>query len=298
MCRIFGFRSVMQSHVHRSLVSADNAFMHQSERHPDGWGVAYYVAGAPHVIKGALAAVSDNLFKHVSGIVTSETVLAHLRKATQGDLSTINTHPFQHGSWVFAHNGNIAGFDDVRDDLLARISPVLRRFILGTTDSELLFFLILDRMARRCELHRPGFPLADIAAAVREAVAEVSSLVGPFHEDSAGPPHLTYLTFVLTNGHAMLAHQGGKELYVSTHKHHCPERDTCSYFAPECERPAAHGFVSHLVLSSEPLHGDNVWEAMRPGEMIGTDVRMQLQRFPANHDIERRRGLNVVQTGA
>jgi glutamine amidotransferase len=298
MCRIFGFRSVMQSHVHRSLVSADNAFMHQSERHPDGWGVAYYVAGAPHVIKGALAAVSDNLFKHVSGIVTSETVLAHLRKATQGDLSTINTHPFQHGSWVFAHNGNIAGFDDVRDDLLARISPVLRRFILGTTDSELLFFLILDRMARRCELHRPGFPLADIAAAVREAVAEVSSLVGPFHEDSAGPPHLTYLTFVLTNGHAMLAHQGGKELYVSTHKHHCPERDTCSYFAPECERPAAHGFVSHLVLSSEPLHGDNVWEAMRPGEMIGTDVRMQLQRFPANHDIERRRGLTVVQTGA
>jgi len=56
MCRIFGFRSVMQSQVHRSLVSADNAFMRQSERHPDGWGVAYYLANAPHVIKGASAA--------------------------------------------------------------------------------------------------------------------------------------------------------------------------------------------------------------------------------------------------
>ena len=57
MCRIFGFRSVMQSQVHRSLVSADNAFMRQSERHPDGWGVAYYVAHAPHVVKGASARV-------------------------------------------------------------------------------------------------------------------------------------------------------------------------------------------------------------------------------------------------
>jgi hypothetical protein len=38
MCRIFGFRSVIQSQVHRSLVSADNALMIQGERHPDGWG--------------------------------------------------------------------------------------------------------------------------------------------------------------------------------------------------------------------------------------------------------------------
>jgi glutamine amidotransferase len=280
MCRIFGFRSVMQSQVHRSLVSADNAFMRQSERHPDGWGVAYYLANAPHVIKGASAAFGDQLFKHVSGIVTSETVLAHLRKATQGELSTINTHPFQYGHWVFAHNGNIEGFADIREALLDKIPPVLRRFILGTTDSEVLFYLILGKMAQRCELHRPGFPLADIAESVREAVAEITALAGPVCEDNSGPPTRTYLTFVLTNGHAMLAHQGGKELFFSTHKRRCPERDTCPHFAPECERAADNGFISHLLLSSEPLHGDNVWEQMQPFEMIGADARMQVQRFP------------------
>ncbi len=280
MCRIFGFRSVMQSQVHRSLVSADNAFMLQSERHPDGWGVAYYVAQAPHVIKGASAAFGDQLFKYVSGIVTSETVLAHLRRATQGELSTINTHPFQYGHWVFAHNGNIAGFDEVRGAVLDKIPPVLRRFILGTTDSEALFYLILGKMSQRFELHRPGYPVAALAESVREAVAEVTELVGPLCEDNRGPPHLTYLTFVLTNGHAMLAHQGGKELHVSTHKRRCPERDVCPHFAPECERAAEHGFISHLVLSSEPLHGDNVWEELRPHEMIAVDARMQVQRFP------------------
>jgi glutamine amidotransferase len=280
MCRIFGFRSVMQSQVHRSLVSADNAFMLQSERHPDGWGVAYYVAQAPHVIKGASAAFGDQLFKYVSGIVTSETVLAHLRRATQGELSTINTHPFQYGHWVFAHNGNIEGFDEIRGALLAKIPPVLRRFILGTTDSEVLFYLILGKMSQRFELHRPGFPVAALAESVREAVAEITALSGPLCEDNTGPPHLTYLTFVLTNGHAMLAHQGGKQLHVSTHKRRCPERDVCPHFAPECERAAEHGFISHLVLSSEPVSGDNVWEEMRPHEMIGVDARMQVQRFP------------------
>jgi glutamine amidotransferase len=210
MCRIFGFRSVMQSQVHRSLVSADNAFMRQSERHPDGWGVAYYVADAPHVVKGASAAFGDQLFKHVSGIVTSETVLAHLRKATQGELSTINTHPFQYGHWVFAHNGNIANFAEMRDVLLSRIPPVLRRFILGTHRQRgpVLSDARQDGPALRAA--PPRLSARSIAASVRETVAEISALAGPICEDSDGPPNLTYLTFVLTNGHAMLAHQGGK----------------------------------------------------------------------------------------
>ena len=44
------------------------------------------------------------------------------------------------------------------------------------------------------------------------------------------------------------------------------------------ERAVDDGFVSHLLLSSEPLQGDNVWRAMTPGEIIGADWRMQLYR--------------------
>ena len=129
MCRIFGFRSVLQSGVHSSLVSADNALMVQSERHPDGWGVAYYLAGAPHVIKSASTAVDDHIFRHVSGIVTSETVVAHLRKSTQGEHTIVDTHPFQYGSWVMAHNGNITDFPELREELVGRVAPVLLSLI-------------------------------------------------------------------------------------------------------------------------------------------------------------------------
>ncbi len=280
MCRLFGFRSVIQSQVHRSLVSADNALMLQSERHPDGWGVAYYQAKAPHIIKSVATAIDDNLFRHVSGIVTSQTVVAHLRKATQGSLSVINTHPFQYGNWVFAHNGNLRDFTRHREQLVATIPPALRHFILGTTDSEVLFYMILGNMSRRCALHRHGFPLADLAAAVRETLAQVRAIVGPLCEDDGAGPDNTFLTFLITNGHTLLAHQGGKALYCSTHKTRCSERDQCPSFAPECERPAGQGdFVSHLIFSSERLQGENVWRAMAPHTMIGVDWSMRVQIF-------------------
>jgi len=280
MCRIFGFRSVMQSQVHRSLISADNALMLQSERNPDGWGVAYYLGGAPHVIKSVATAVSDELFRRVSGVVTSETVLAHVRKATQGSMTILDTHPFQYGSWVMVHNGNIANFPELRPTLLARVPPVLRRFILGHTDSEVLFYLLLAKMADRADLDRRGYPLEDLAIAARETIAEVCALAGELCGDEfADALSNNFLTFVVTNGQTMLAHQGGKSLHCSTHKRHCPERETCPYFAEECERPVDDGFVSHLIFSSEPLQGDNVWEPMQLGELIGVDWRMQMRRF-------------------
>ncbi|MBC8070647.1 MAG: class II glutamine amidotransferase [Deltaproteobacteria bacterium] len=276
MCRIFGFRSVLQSQVHRSLVSADNALVQQSGRNPDGWGVAYYNAGAPHVIKSVATAMDDALFRRVSGIVSSETVLAHLRKATHGGLSIINTHPFQYGPWVFVHNGNIAGFDAIRDRVLAEIPPVLRRFILGDTDSEALFYLLLGNMARRGELPRPGYPIADLVAAVHETVTQIVALAGPLCENDDGPPGENFLTFVITNGTTMVAHQGGKALHFTTYKRRCPERDGCPSFGVECEQPTERGFVKHLVVSSEPLQGENVWNAMAVGDIVGVDWRMQL----------------------
>ncbi|HEX7669417.1 MAG TPA: class II glutamine amidotransferase, partial [Polyangiaceae bacterium] len=74
MCRLFGFRSVISSQVHRSLLAAENALGTQSNQHPDGWGVAYYVDGAPHVTRNPITAMGDQLFHRLSGVVSSQTV--------------------------------------------------------------------------------------------------------------------------------------------------------------------------------------------------------------------------------
>lgn len=275
MCRIFGFRSVLRSHVHRSLASAENALAVQSERHPDGWGVAYYVAQAPHIIKSAGSAMEDKLFHRVSGIVTSETVLAHIRRATRGERNTLNSHPFQHGRWVMAHNGDVPGFAQLRAELLASVSPRLRGFVLGDTDSELIFHLFLSKLAAEVELDRRGTPVEAVVAALRGTAALVHATVA-----RAGSGERPLLTMVVTDGETMAGYHGGKELFFSTHKHRCPERDECAFLAPECEAPpVSSGHVNHLILSSEPLQGDNVWTELAEGEVVAVDHFMRFVRF-------------------
>lgn len=278
MCRLFGFRSVINSQVHKSLLSADNALIQQSQAHPDGWGVAYYVAGAPHVIKSAATAVNDSLFQRVSGVVSSQTVLAHIRLATLGEIDTLNTHPFQFGRWVFAHNGNIKEFENYREVLKDEVAPSLRRFILGNTDSEILFYLLLTELQRDDDLTHVGREINDVADAIRRTIARVTQIVGPFHPEDAAPTE-TYLSFILTNGEMMLAHQGGKRIFYSTYKKRCSERDTCPSFSPVCESPRESGKVNHMIFSSEPLSGENIWEKMSPGEILGVDWKMNLVRF-------------------
>jgi len=282
MCRLFGFRSVIPSQVHRSLLSAENALVWQSERHPDGWGVAYFVGGIPHLIKSAETAIQDSLFRRVSGIVSSHTVVAHLRKATKGTNSLINSHPFQYGSWVFAHNGDISNFEEYRGELVAQVHPALRRFILGDTDSEVFFYLLLGNLSQRLgqagkTLHQNTVEPSEIMGAIEDTIAEIEETVGLKCYEPEDPDKRLLLSFVLTNGTTMVAHQGGKDLFYSTHKVCCPERDSCPSFAKSCENTSGSGdIVNHMIFSSEELSGENVWQAMMPGQIIGVDRKMRL----------------------
>jgi glutamine amidotransferase len=272
MCRLFGFRSVIPSQVHRSLLAAENALGVQSNEHPDGWGVAYYIDGAPHVTRSPLTALGDSLFHRLSGVVSSETVLAHVRRATRGPPTVLNCHPFQYGRWVFAHNGDISEFDRHREALLAEVAPRLRRFILGDTDSEVVFFMFLTRLAETGPLSR-RHSVEDAASALKSSLRRAREIV-----DGPDATQKATLTVIVTDGDTLVAVHGGKELFLSTYKTRCSDRDLCSSLSQECESPTTTGYVNHLILSSEPLRGENVWHELQPGEMVGVDWRMRLMR--------------------
>lgn len=268
MCRLFGFRSVIPSQVHSSLVAADNALSVQSNRHPDGWGVAYYVDGSPHLTRSPQTALNDALFHRLSGVVSSETVLAHVRQATQGKNNVLNCHPFQYGRWVGAHNGDIPNLSDRRGALLKEIAPRLRRYVLGETDSELVFFQFLSRLAEYGPLSR-SHSVLDMKEALAQTIRRVRELCDE-------KEHHALLTFIITDGQALIATQGGKPLFYSTYKHECPERGACPSFSPECEAPTTSGFVNHFIVSSEKLQGDNVWFELSEGDVVAVDHRMQV----------------------
>ncbi|HEX4477204.1 MAG TPA: class II glutamine amidotransferase [Polyangiaceae bacterium] len=268
MCRLFGFRSVIPSQVHRSLLAAENALGTQSNHHPDGWGVAFYVDGAPHVTRNPLAAMGDQLFHRLSGVVSSETVVAHVRKATHGDKTVLNCHPFQYGRWIFAHNGDVTDFARHRAALVECVAPELRRFILGDTDSEVVFFILLTEMKK-------GGPLAEprTAAEVAGAVRRMTAIVRAIADGDATP---TSLTVLVTNGETLVASHGGKSLFWSSYKARCADRGVCKSLSPECEAPSTTGRVNHFIVSSEPLQGENVWLELEQGAIVGIDAGMRM----------------------
>lgn len=253
-------------------MAADNALGVQSDNHPDGWGVAFYVNDSPHITRSPSRALGDQLFHRLSGVVASETVLAHVRKATVGEVNVLNCHPFQHGRWTMAHNGEIRNFEQHRDKVLAAVAPRLRRYILGDTDSEAIFFLFLTHLAAHGPLNE-RLSVDEGVQALRATIAQVRDLCDGDTEASR-----SLLTIIVTDGTTMVAAQSGKELYWSTYKSHCADRDDCASISPECEAPTQTGFVKHLVFSSEPLDGENVWLEMGPGELVGVDWRMRLVR--------------------
>src|SRR5437867_2191134 len=125
MCRLFGCRSRAVDAVSHELFHGANALRVQSREHPDGWGVGWYEDGVPRVVRSLTPAHGDADFEKLSQFVSAQTVIAHVRKASVGRVAEENTHPFQRGPWLFAHNGTIPDWDRVRAPLEALIDPSL-----------------------------------------------------------------------------------------------------------------------------------------------------------------------------
>src|SRR5438128_8982975 len=114
MCRLFGCRTVTPGAVAHELLHGANALRIQSREHPDGWGLGWYVGRVPQVVRSLTAAHGDEDFEEVSSFVTASTILAHIRKASIGRVALENTHPFEWGPWLFAHNGTVPEWEERR----------------------------------------------------------------------------------------------------------------------------------------------------------------------------------------
>jgi glutamine amidotransferase len=254
MCRLFGSRTRAPSGVSHELFHGANALRVQSREHPDGWGLGWYEHGAPRVVRSLTPAHGDQDFEKLSQFVHAQTVLAHVRKASIGRVAQENTHPFQRGPWLFAHNGTLPGWEKARGAIEELIDPSLRSSLHGETDSERCFLLFLSRLRRRCSVEEAGVEHA--AAALAETVALVRKAVEP-----ADPPAST--TFLLTDGRLLLACRRGRSLYIS---------------APP---PDAEGRCDYVAVASEdpgepPLGGTRAWRALPEESLVAVDAELRL----------------------
>ncbi|MCT0212483.1 MULTISPECIES: class II glutamine amidotransferase [unclassified Synechococcus] len=216
--------------------------------HGDGWGLASFdPAGAGVTIyrEQAPAAFCPLAAKVANLDLKAHCSIAHIRKATQGSVAIENCHPFhrhwQGLDWVFAHNG----------DLHHGGIPSSERFApRGSTDSELAFCWILDRLATG-DVDRD-----DLSALFAALVGCADNLAqqGIFNG-------------LLSNGQWLFAY-GGTRLHVLTRR------------APFTTASLADDDLSVdfsavttptdlvTIICTEPLTKDEPWRPLAPGEAL------------------------------
>jgi glutamine amidotransferase len=158
----------------------------------DGFGIGWYASGdpVPARYRRAVPIWGDPSLPDLARVTRSSAVLAAVRDATVGTaLGEAAAAPFASGSWLFSHNGLLAGWPASAAGL-ARVEPLLA--LEAMTDSAFLWALVVDRL-------RSG-TAPDVALAATIEAVEAAGGTGRFN-------------FLLTDGRSIVATTAGDTLW-------------------------------------------------------------------------------------
>jgi predicted glutamine amidotransferase len=241
MCQLLG----MNANTPTDVMFSFTGLATRADEHKDGFGIAFFEGrGLRHFVDHHSARASPLAELVQNYPIRSDNVIAHIRKATQGQISLENTHPFQRELWgrywVFAHNGNLTGFNP---RLHAAFRPV------GQTDSELAFCWLMQELAKA---HCSVPSIEELSHTLRELLPQLNR-------------HGTF-NMLLSNGQALWAH-GSTHLHYLLRRHpfgraQLQDEDLSVDFAAQT---TAQDRVA--IVATEPLTRDETWVAFAPGEL-------------------------------
>lgn len=245
MCRILGCVSAEPISIEHELLHADNPLIQQSEEHDSGWGMAVYSHADgedPSLVRFPEAAYGDGEF-HRATSQKGRIFNAHLRRATLGGLTLVNTHPFVMAEYSFAHNGTVIRYPD----LIERDCPKPS----GETDSEALFNWLM------CH-YDAAHPRRTLRALVRKVI-DRSAFSG--------------VNFLFSDGQRLYAYKLG------IFSLHWVVRDGCTLVASEILTPEEkwHTVQQDVLLVLDPSQP----ESPHAERLVGDDwvARADIQKF-------------------
>lgn len=268
MCRLYAMHANEPTKVECGLVKAQNALMAQSKgdmqgnAHGHGWGVADYPDGVPMIEKQVWAAFHGEHFTRKAARVYAKTVVAHVRHATVGGTGIENTHPFHHGRWIFAHNGTVPNFDQLRFRFLENMDPLHRTQVHGTTDSEHIFRYLLSLFLRH--------PERGLMGVVRVGLAQIVAWSAEVDPDAP-----VGLNIVLTDGNHMVGSRLNRSLYYLLRDH--------VFDCPICGEPHVHhnpkSAYQAIEIASEAVTYAEDWYEVPNATVfrVGEDYRLDME---------------------
>ena len=248
MCRIAAYLGGSENSLSSLVLKPEHSLLVQSYApkemmsgvvNADGFGCGWYapeVDGDPAVYRSNAPMWADRSFASIAPKVRSRTVLAAVRNATPGlPAEESGVPPFASGPYLFAHNGAIRNF---RRSAMRPLRDILSdesySGLLGVTDSETIFALLLDRL-REAKAH-PGDvgTLAEATSETLHQVSETCSNLGVYAALNVG----------VTDGEAFVFARYSTE-----------GPGNSLYFVENSE-----AFPGAVVVASERLDSDKEWQ--------------------------------------
>lgn len=212
MCRMLGYLGdpVLLDDL---VIQPDNSLMHQvtnpqmlSEPNLAGFGIAGWddAMADPHLplcFRSTNVAILDPNLRALARKLRVRGLVAHVRGVShdgRADINQQNLHPFQFpGSpIVFAHNGDLAEFDQMRFALLEHLTPEAKNAIRGSNDSAWLHGLFVS------QLENPAAPAS--ADELYRAVSKTLTIVRKVREQE-GIRTSSAVNLIISDGRNMLA---------------------------------------------------------------------------------------------
>jgi len=178
----------------------------------------------------------------------------------------------------------LEGFEKTREWVIGEIDAELRPLLFGTTDSEHFFHYLISRLSR-AGIDKAGHEFVDSGEASVVLRAAVDDLYVKAKEHGLPPP---ILNFVLTNGDVFFAMRAGKELFMATQKNSCRDFETCLEPRKSCmELVRPDPKVNHLIVSSERIGEEDIWEEVEQGSMVilDADFNVSILEGPPNFEV-------------
>src|SRR5215210_4525391 len=187
MCRMIAYLSETEIPLSSLVLGPEHSLLVQSYApkemmsgvvNADGFGAGWYAPeldDEPAVYRSNAPIWADRSFASIAPKVRSATIFAAVRSATPGlPAEESGVPPFASGPYLFAHNGAIKDFrQTAMRTLRDALSDASYSGLLGVTDSETIFALLLDRL--RDAKVRPGDTDA-LAEATIETIRQVSAV--------------------------------------------------------------------------------------------------------------------------
>jgi predicted glutamine amidotransferase len=256
MCELLAMSSLRPA---RLTFSLETLAAHGSPggRQRDGWGAAFYQGADAALFREPNAAGDSALVRFLeSGGPSTTLAISHIRRATRGEVSLANTQPFLREmaghAQVFAHNGDLPGVEPAMQPAPTHYRP------MGTTDSELAFCALLERMAALWKLASAVPTLSERLAVVAQFAAELRKL---------GPANFLYADgeTLFVHGHRRIQASGKIEppgLHVLSRQ--CAEGGESLHCHGVSVCP---GFQQVTLVASVPLTAED-WRPLAEGEVL------------------------------